>query len=116
MITTESKYRKFTSEQRDKESKTLSSNLSSLKMFNHKINNKLKEGNYTIDDLMNDLHDEIRNIEWTLNEINEVEINKFKLFYPDPCNENECAMCGKKYEDHFHHDKEKKHRPFCNNF
>jgi len=112
----QSKYRKLTSRQRNEESKTLLSNLYSLKMFNEKIKKRLKEGNYTIEQLVSDLNYEITDIESTVQEIDEVEKYRFKLFYPDPCNENECAMCGREYKDHFHHHPQNQSRPFCNNF
>lgn len=116
-MSTETEYSKMSSRQRlDKVNDTLSKLDFKKQLLYGKIHENIKSGAYTIDDLIRDLENDIKSDESELNKIQEVESNKHKIFYPDPCNEDECAMCGKKYNDHFHHDQNKKHRPFCNNF
>lgn len=110
-------YSKMSSRQRlDKINGTLSKLDFQKQLLYGKIHESIKSSAYTIEDLIIDLQNDIKLNEDEISKIHDIESNKHKIFYPDPCNENECAMCGKKYEDHFHHDANNKHRPFCNNF
>ncbi len=116
-LTKEITYSEMTSKKRKEITQNLLRKSYDYNMILEKIKKRKSElGTYTIEDFLFDTKNEVNEMEANIIEINEVEKNSFKIFYPDPCNETECAMCGKKYDDHFHHDPNKKHRPFCNNF